>query len=244
MPSDIEHTLASLDQVAAERALRARDAVLGERVRALKAYQQQRFKNTYADLLTDARYADATRFFLEDLYGPADHGERDAQFGRVVPALGRVFPNEMVTTVRSLATLHALSEVLDTTMARHMGSSALTPLHYAAAWQATGREQDRDRQIVLALEVGEALDRYTRKALWRNSLRLMRGPARSAGLASLQRFLERGFDAFRAMDGAAQFLATIGLRERALAAALFDRRIIPVGPSVLRATHPALAQLP
>jgi len=244
MPSDIEHTLASLEQVAAERALRARDAVLGERVRALKTYQQQRFRNTYADLLADARYADATRFFLEDLYGPADHGERDAQFGRVVPALGRVFPHEMVTTVRSLAALHALSEALDTEMARHMGSSALTPAHYAAAWQATGREPDRDRQIVLALEVGEALDRYTHKALWRNSLRLMRGPARSAGLASLQRFLERGFDAFRAMDGAAQFLATIGSRERALATALFDPRIIPAGPSVLRTTHAALEQLP
>ena len=244
MPSDIEHTLASLEQVAAERALRARDAVLGERVRALKAYQQQRFRNTYADLLADAHYADATRFFLEDLYGPGDHGERDAQFGRVVPALGRFFPEEMVTTVRSLGMLHALSEVLDTTMARHMRSSALTPAHYAAAWQATGREQDRDRQIVLALEVGEALDRYTRKALWRSSLRLMRGPARSAGLASLQRFLERGFDAFRAMDGAAHFLATIGTRERALAAALFDCQIIPAGPSVLLATHAALEQLP
>jgi hypothetical protein len=71
----------------------------------------------------------------------------------------------------------------------------------------------------------------------------MRGPARSAGLARLQRFLERGFDAFRAMNGAAQFLATIGARERALAAALFDPQIVSAGSSAL-ATHTALGQLP
>ena len=65
----------------------------------------------------------------------------------------------------------------------------------------------------------------------------MRGPARSAGLASLQRFLERGFDAFRAMNGAAQFLATIGARERALAAALFDPQIVSAGSSVLAGTR-------
>lgn len=243
MPSDIEPILMSLQQVAAERALRDSDAALGEQVDALKTYQQQRFRNTYADLLADVRYAGATRFFLDDLYGPGDQSERDAQFGRVIPTLGRVFPQEIVATVRSLAALHALSEVLDTAMARHLGATAPTAASYAVAWQATGRAQDRERQIVLALEVGEALDRYTRKALLRNSLRLMRGPARSAGLASLQRFLERGFDAFRAMNGAAQFLATIGARERALAAALFDTQIVSAGSSVL-AAHPALEHLP
>ena len=38
--------------------------------------------------------------------------------------------------------------------------------------------------------------------LLRNALRLMRGPARAAGLAELQHTLESGFDIFKAMKGA------------------------------------------
>ena len=84
----------------------------------------------------------------------------------------------------------------------------------------------------------------TRKPLLRNSLRLMRGPARTAGLGSLQGFLERGFETFREMRGATDFLATIGTRERALLDALFDPRLKVGALGLDRSTHAALAQLP
>src|SRR6058998_1604614 len=91
---------------------------LDARVRLLKAYQQRRFARTYADLLATARYGAASRFFLEELYGPTDFDERDAQFVRVVPALVRLFSHEIIATVSTLAQLHALSETLDSTMAQ------------------------------------------------------------------------------------------------------------------------------
>jgi hypothetical protein len=69
-----------------------------------------------------------------------------------------------------------------------------------------------------SLGVGTALDRFTRNLLLRNSLRLMRAPAAAAGLGHLQRFLETGFETFRAMRGAQEFLGAIAERERALAA--------------------------
>ena len=74
------------------------------------------------------------------------------------------------------------------------------------------------------LEVGAALDLYTRRPLLRHSLKLMRGPAKAAGLGELQRFLESGFDTFKEMQGANAFLRTIAIRERALADAIFDPR--------------------
>jgi len=40
-------------------------------------------------------------------------------------------------------------------------------------------------------------------------------------LGALQSFLESGFDTFRAMHGASEFLAQIETRERAFAASLF-----------------------
>jgi hypothetical protein len=69
--------------------------------------------------------------------------------------------------------------------------------------------------------VGRALDTLTRSPLLHRTLRLMRGPARAAGLGALQSFLEAGFDTFRAMHGADEFLRVVGERERALAALLF-----------------------
>jgi hypothetical protein len=50
----------------------------------------------------------------------------------------------------------------------------------------------------------------------------MRGPAKAAGLDSLQAFLEQGFDAFRDLPDATGFVRAIAARETAIAAALFD----------------------
>lgn len=208
--------------MAAERAARAADPALAERVAAVKAFQHGRFARSYADLLADKRYAKAATFFLEDLYGPSDFTQRDTQFVRIVPALVRMFPREIVATVADLAALHALSERLDSAMARVLESSAIDALRYARAWRAVGEPAAREQQIALMLAVGTALDKHTRNPLLRHSLRLMRSPAKAAGLGALQQFLETGFDTFRAMRGAADFLRTIAQRERELAALLFS----------------------
>lgn len=198
------------------------DPLLAQRVEAVKAYQQRRFVRSYDELLRDARHGPAARFFLEELYGPHDFARRDEQFARIVPALSRLFPGELLTVVEALAELHALSETLDTDMARQTASLPIERRSYVAAWRATGRPSDRGRQLELSLYVGRALDRHTRSSLLRNSLRLMRGPARAAGLEDLQAFLERGLTAFAAMKGAGDFLAFVERRERALMARLFD----------------------
>lgn len=234
-----QRILAHLEGVERERAARLAEPAFAARVTALKAYQQQRFARTYADLLTMPRYAGASRFFLEELYGPRDYADRDAQFARIVPALVRLFPDEIIGTVETLAALHALSESLDSEMARRLADDRLDRSTYVRAWQATGREADRERQIALTLQVGEALERYTRKPLLRQSLRMMRGPARAAGMSALQHFLETGFDTFGAMRGAAEFLNTIGHRERVLAAALFA-----TDDAACRAEDSPLGQLP
>ncbi len=220
-PRRAESLLQELRAVDAERARRAGDPALDARVQAVKAYQQRRFARTYADLLANPRYEAATRFFLQELYGPGDYRQRDAQFARVIPTLTRLFPDDVIDTVAQLAQLHALSERLDTRLAEQLNSPALDGPAYARAWRACGEPAARRRQIELTLAVGHALDRLTRKPLLRQSLRLMRGPAQVAGLAALQGFLESGFDTFRAMRGASEFLTVVQQREDALATGLF-----------------------
>jgi hypothetical protein len=228
-----EQILAALQAVAEQRALRLRDAELGRYVQAIKAYQHGRFMLTYSDLLAHPRYGGAALFFLEDLYGPGDFTSRDDQFARIVPGLVRMFPRDIIGTVQSLGQLHALSEELDTEMAaawrRMMTADGLSGANslvvdgarYGHCWRSVAGPGERERQISLMLAVGEALEGYTRNPLLRTSLRLMRGPAQAAGLGALQAFLERGFDTFRAMRGAREFLTVIASRERELAAALF-----------------------
>ena len=213
--------LDNLQRVSEERARRAMDSALDEAVSRVKAFQHQRFAATYSDLTASSRYQQATNFFLEDIYGPGDFSQRDTQFARVVPALVRLFPGEIVETVAELAELHGLSEQLDTAMGQHLGTSPLDGARYGDLWRSVGDPPSRFRQIDLIVSVGSALDGYTRKTMLRQTLRLMRRPAQAAGLGSLQAFLERGFDTFRAMRGATEFLDLIASRERALAIHLF-----------------------
>ncbi len=231
-----------LKVVDAERQRRAELPELPARVTALKAFQQRRFAHTYADLLASARYGAAARYFLSELYGPSDFTKRDAQFARVAPTIVRVFPNELAETIATLAELHALSETLDTAMGLALADERITPLDYIGAWQRVGRAGDRERQVALTLGIAAHLDRITRLPLLRNALRLMRGPSRAAGLSELQRTLESGFDTFRAMKGAQEFIATIGARERDFAAALFAAD--PSGDVGDGALERALADLP
>jgi hypothetical protein len=236
--SDADSILASLESVAREREQRARSPALAAQVVRLKNYQQQRFARSYADLLASPRYGAAARFFLDDLYGPRDFSERDAQFARIVPALVRLFPRDIVGTVGELAALHALSERLDSAMARSISDDWVDAPNYLAAWQAVGEAPAREAQVQHVLSIGRALDRYTRVPMLAASLRMMRGPAQAAGLRSLQQFLETGFDTFKAMRGAEEFLATFGTRERELMSSLFSAH------PATGDRHPALVQLP
>lgn len=210
-----------LRTVARLRDQRSADPPLAQRVQAIKRYQATRFERSYADMLAHPRYGAAARFFLDELYGPQEFSRRDQQFERVVPALVRLFPGDLIGTVEQLGELHALTEALDDAAARHLPALPCTAAGYATAWQGAGREPARERQIVLTVAIGTALEGYTRSRLMRSTLRLMRGPAQAAGLQDLQRFLESGFEAFGAMRGAGEFLGLVAQRERALAAALF-----------------------
>ena len=221
MPDFAKDIVRHLEAVAAERARREAAPELLAKVTALKAFQQARFSHTYADLLASSRYGAASRYFLDELYGPKDFSARDAQFARVAPKIARVFPDQVAETLAILSELHALSEMLDTAMAEQLASETIRAADYIAAWQGVGRRADRERQIALTLTIAAQLDRLTRLPFLRNALRLMRGPARAAGLGELQHSLEEGFDTFKAMKGVDEFVALIGEREHELAEALF-----------------------
>lgn len=213
--------LGFLQKVEDERGRRAADPGLAQRVLAVKRFQQARLEASYSDLLASEGTAAATRFFLDELYGPIDFSRRDAQFARIVPLTVRLFPGALTNTLVGLAELHALSERMDSEMALAVGGNTLDTTTYRAAWRHVGQEIARRRQIELVVRVGTALIDVTRSKILGTSLKALRAPAIKGGFSELHGFLQRGFDTFRTMSDAPGFIATLSAREQAFAASLF-----------------------
>ena len=217
--------------VAAVSLLRVQTAAsprLLDAVKQIKLFQAQRFRATYADLLSSDDFGPATQFFLDELYSDKDFEQRDVQFAKIAGALQTLFSKQVVQTAVTLAQLHKLTEELD-----HQMGIAVLPASgvdevavYVQAWNTVGRRQDRRLQLETVLSVGLELQRLTRTPGLRLMLKMMRRPAHAAGLGALQGFLEAGFDTFAAMSGnkqlVASFLSTIEQRENKLIDALFS----------------------
>jgi hypothetical protein len=206
------------------RRLRGQEAKAGSpaRLREVKSWQAARLARTYADLAADPRYGPATAFFLDDLYGEKDFSSRDEALLRIYPVLVRTLPDSAVESAALAIEVDALSEDLDRRLAARLGPGPLDEAAYARAYRESGTREERMRQIDLIDGVGRQLDRLVVKPLVYATLKLMRRPARLAGMQDLQSFLERGFQAFRHMGGAGHFLETIGSRERAILNRLFS----------------------
>jgi hypothetical protein len=195
--------------------------------RAVRMFQNQRFARTYADLSLNPRYRAAVDFFLHELYGDVDMTARDADVVRVLPLMIKMLPAVALQTIRDALAFESLSERLDTEVAGHLGNRPLDLVSYGEAFRACGQRDVREQQIRCVTQIGSAMDRTTRWPLIGTTLKLMRGPARAAGLGKLHEFLEGGHAAFRQMRGADEFLATIVKRETLIVERLFARHPRP-----------------
>jgi hypothetical protein len=215
-----------LELVAAERQAAKREpALLAARV-ALKRYQSGRLAETHADLLANPNTHDAALFFLEELYGAHDLSQRDVDLERIIPTLQKMLSYESLHTITEAIVLDALSERLDTAMARVLGTDFTDPMYIAAYRTATTRE-DRERQLDLVRELGDSLCELVDIPLLSVTLKIMKGPAMLAGLSDLHEFLETGFRTFKKMKKPALFVETIVGRERKVMEKIFAGRKDP-----------------
>lgn len=204
------------------RALHA-DAAVNARWLAVKRWQAGRLARTYPDLLASPRYRPACEFFLDELYGAKDFEARDREALRVVPKLARMLPERAVETMALAVELDETSESLDARLAQAI-SLPVDAAGYARAYRETGTLAERRLQIETVDRIGRTLEKLARVPLLAGMLHMMRAPAEAAGFGHLHRFLQNGFDAFKAMGGAGEFLQTICSRETALMESLFAGR--------------------
>jgi hypothetical protein len=199
----------------------------------LRGWQAARFERTYADFMASDRYRPAAEFFLSDLYGPKDLSERDQELEHFLPVLTKFLPASAIHTLAVGVELDLLSESLDSAMVQALlaeGQSAEADIGeaaYAKAYRACANRRGREAQIALIVQIGDAIDSLTRKPLLRAAIALIKGPAHASGMGALHDFLDRGFKAFRHMQGAAEFLAIIRDRENLILARLFAKHRAP-----------------
>lgn len=199
------------------------DAAVNERWLAVKHWQAARLARTYPDLLASARYRSACEFFLEELYGAKNFEARDNEALRVVPKLARMLPERAVETMALAVELDETSESLDARLAKAI-RLPVDVAGYALAYRETGTLAERQLQIDTVDRIGTTLEKLARFPLLSGMLHMMRAPAEAAGFGHLHLFLQSGFDAFRAMGSAGEFLRIIRSRETALMSALFAGR--------------------
>jgi len=210
----------ALSEVAALRQRAAASAALAAALSQVKTFQSKRFVADYGDLLASPLFGPSARFFLQELYSERDYSERDAQFFKVAGVIEASFPQRVLEITTLLARLHLTTETLDLRMAQCWESPLPLPLDekYRRAWADIDQGAARQWQLDTVLGIGRELHGLTRKPGLRILLKAMRGPAKVAGLSTLQGFLEAGFDCFaelaRAPHAVETFLETIARREQ------------------------------
>ena len=198
----------------------------------LARWQSRRLAWTHRDLKASRRFGPAVDFFLGDLYGDRDYTPRDEGMERVAGVMVRLMPLNALRTIAMGIEIHAMTQELDRRMVEVMSgdlgvSDRLDAALYAEAYRRCDNAAARERQILQISAIGRALDEVVHHTVVYNSVRLFRRPAHMMGFGALHDFIERGFIAFRHLDGADEFLDTIERRELRIMRSILDEA--PVG---------------
>lgn len=194
------------------------DGELTPRFALLAGWQSRRLAWTHRDMKASDRFGPAVEFFLGDLYGERDYTPRDEGMERVANTMVRFMPLGALKTIAMGIEIHAITQELDRRMLEvlfgEMGATGrLDAERYAEAYRRCDNAADRERQILQISEIGRALDDVVHHTVVYNSVRFFKRPAHMMGFGALHDFIERGFTAFRHLDGADEFLDTIERRE-------------------------------
>ncbi|HZX26938.1 MAG TPA: hypothetical protein VFF16_07720 [Telluria sp.] len=219
----IEKLQQELRDVKQQRTAAKSDPALHAARTAVKQFQSDRLARTHADLLADENTRPAARFFLDELYSAHDLAQRDTDLERIIPTMQKVLPYEPLHAVTEAIVLDALSERLDSAMARALGER-FDQARYLEAYRSVAQRAERERQLDLVETLGRSLSSLVRIPMLSATLAVMGGPARLAGLGDLHAFLQTGFATFKRMRQPERFVETILSRERAILANIYAGR--------------------
>ena len=182
----------------------------------------------YAELRQNKDTRTAIDFVVSDLAG-IGISERDHDIHRVVPAMIRILPASALRTIATGMEMNA--RILEINLSiceayhKQTGEDTYTEKEYCRAAREATTLEDCLELVTLTIQLGHNLDRIMRIPLIGISLKAMRKPAKLAGFASLQLFLENGHSAFHNLKDVDEFLDSTESKMRKM----FEHIYCPVG---------------
>ena len=197
---------------------RAEEQILDPQMARLRAWQSDRLRRTYADLLESRRYRPACQFFLDEVYAPRDFSRRDQDFEHLYHLARRFIPDHFLALFKALFELNTLTNELDRRLLRvlveDLGmTDQVTPQLYAQAYRICDNYADRKYQIDLLVAVVHDVGIGARDPLVGPTLQVARVPASLGGWQEIYAFALNGYQAFKAMRHPVVFSSAIEKRE-------------------------------
>ena len=170
----------------------------------------------YEDLRATDNYAAAVDFVVSDLTGLNISG-RDHDIARIAPVMSRMLPKKALQTIASAMELNARILEINLSICRALFQdrpldAEILESDYRLACRSASSLDECLGLVQLIEDVGRSLDHVIRIPMIGVTLKAMRVPARLAGFAALQVFLEKGYTTFVALENVDQFLDDITLR--------------------------------
>jgi hypothetical protein len=238
-PNKLLQTITFASQLESPEPIREQALLLDrkDQLDILRAWQAKRLSTTYADLLSNARYTQSCRFFLDDVYAAKDFRQRDEEIRHLYEIMTRFLPDILLKLVKTVVELNDITDKLDealwSAMVDELGvTDTITVELYAAGYRLCDNYVERAHQIELIDQIGHMVDLTTKIPMIATTIKIVRGPVSRAGWSDLHKWIERGFFAFRNMHGANYFLTTIHNREMTFLKRIFDSYPQPFKPYI------------
>ena len=223
-------------ELARYHALRQHDAsqlTFRERLYTVQRWQSEMMRQTHKCLLEDSRYRPATEFFLQEIYGGNDHSQLARNIERAMHAAIRVLPARVMETSNMALEFNAigaeLDEALTVVLYEEMGVLEITTENYVKAFRRCGNRKARERQIELARQLAGCLDKYVKNRALYVTFRLLKKPARMAGIDKLYQFTAKGFEVMRPVKNVGEFINRLVDRETRVIDNIFAGSLDPFG---------------
>ena len=187
-------------------------------VNLIKLKRAELVYRMYSDLADEEQYRKAIGFLADDLLGGNQLGQRGHELLKAKKPMVKILPDALIGTVARSVEFTAITLQIDIALAKYVAKTgfadaALTDETYIHAARSAVPREWLDTQTGLVVKVGEEIESVVRRPFVASALRMCRTPAYMMGLGGLQDFLERGFEAFRAMRNPGRFIEVFSERE-------------------------------
>lgn len=194
---------------------------VGSALAVVKAKRASLVMQMYDDLAQQGRYRKAVFFLANDLLGDNNLAERGGELKRAKSAMVKMMPDALLGTLARSVEFTAVTLEIEYVLAKYLDGgidrdTVVSDDEYISSVRSVITQSLFEEQSGLIIEIGNQLKSVVRKPFVSTALKMCRKPAQLMGLADLQDFLERGFDAFQSMRGAEEFLRIFKQRESEL----------------------------